>query len=53
MALFIPVILDLIVSKNNKQTKKNMPFISVSHIHIHPEKKHEKNTKMTFSDVPR
>ena len=29
MASFLPVI--LIVSKKNKQTKKNMPFITVSH----------------------
>ena len=49
MASFLPVI----VSKNNKQTNKNMSFISVycsvSQIHINPEKKHEKNTKMTSS----
>ena len=49
MASFLPVI----VSKKNKQTKNNIVFFcSLSQIHINPEK-HEKNTKMTSSDVPK
>ena len=41
---------DLIVSKKNKQTEKNMSFIAVytvSQIHINPEK----NTKKTHQTI--
>ena len=49
-ASFLPVI----VSKKNKQTEKNLFYCSVSQIHIglNPEKKHEKNIKMTIWNVP-
>ena len=48
MASFLPVI----VSKENKQTKKYVFYCSVSQIHLNPEKKHEKSIKMTFLNVP-
>ena len=44
MASFLPVI----VSKKNKQTEKNKPFIAVSH----KLTLIKKNMKMTFCDVP-
>ena len=50
--------LSVIVSKKNKQTEKNMTFIAVyhlitnSHKMINPEKKHEKNIKMTGLNAP-
>ena len=47
MASFLPVI----VSKKNKQRKKNIFYCNVSQVHINPEKT-RKNTKMTSSDVP-
>ena len=47
MASFLTVI----VSKKQTNREKYAFYYSVSHIHIN-RKKHDKTTKITFSDVP-